>query len=407
MKRFASLFLVTLLTMIFCNVKAQSTFLEDQTIFFEDFNNDPTNSALPEGWTVYGDNLPNVYGGYNQSWQVWYPDGTIESGEAMSITYTTDTWGTCNRWLITPRITLPADSVMSLLFRHRCSVHGQFSVRISTKGTDTADFTTEIGWITAQQEKNYESISLEDFAGESVYIAFVNNIYNGFCAQFIALDDIEVTHLPENSVALTDVVLPEQAVVGQSVTAKLKLFNTGRNNLQSITYSYSVNGGNPVVRTANVRYRGWGIYEVDFSIIPTEVGESTMEFKISLPNGVADYDSTDNVIARTLRVISEPSVGITTAEQDVQVMVFPNPFRQKVTIQVESGELKAESGVVTAWLTDLSGRREEVRLIPDGPGQYTLDLTSRPQATYLLTLTTGDGRQHTVRLMKQSDVFGQ
>lgn len=31
---------------------------------------------------------------------------------------------------------------------------------------------------------------------------------------------------------------------------------------------------------------------------------------------------------------------------------------------------------------------------------------SRPQATYLLTLTTSDGRQHTVRLLKQSDIFG-
>ena len=47
-----------------------------------------------------------------------------------------------------------------------------------------------------------------------------------------------------------------------------------------------------------------------------------------------------------------------------------------------------------------------MRLTPDGPGQYTLDLTTRPQATYLLTLTTADGKQHTVRLLKQSDIFG-
>jgi len=26
---------------------------------------------------------------------------------------------------------------------------------------------------------------------------------------------------------------------------------------------------------------------------------------------------------------------------------------------------------------------------------------------YLLTLTTADGRQHTVRLLKQSDIFGE
>lgn len=50
--------------------------------------------------------------------------------------------------------------------------------------------------------------------------------------------------------------------------------------------------------------------------------------------------------------------------------------------------------------------REQVRLTPDAPGHYTLDLTYRPQATYLLTLTTADGHQHTVRLLKQSDIFG-
>jgi len=99
-------------------------------------------------------------------------------------------------------------------------------------------------------------------------------------------------------------------------------------------------------------------------------------------------------------------VNITLVEGGNVFVAYPNPFRQSVKIKVESGALKVENGVATAWLTDLTGRREEVRLTPDGPGQYTLDLTTRPQATYLLTLTTADGKQHTVRLLKQSDIFG-
>ncbi|MBP9991572.1 MAG: hypothetical protein KBT45_09150 [Bacteroidales bacterium] len=35
-----------------------------------------------------------------------------------------------------------------------------------------------------------------------------------------------------------------------------------------------------------------------------------------------------------------------------------------------------------------------------------IELT-RSQAAYLLTLVTQDGRRHTVRLFKQSEVFGQ
>ena len=101
------------------------------------------------------------------------------------------------------------------------------------------------------------------------------------------------------------------------------------------------------------------------------------------------------------------NVRIVLAENDSWIAAYPNPFRQRVVIQIENSKLKIENGIVTAILTDLTGRREEVRLTPIGSGQYSLDLTSRPQATYLLTLTTTDGKQHTVRLLKQSDIFGE
>ena len=94
-------------------------------------------------------------------------------------------------------------------------------------------------------------------------------------------------------------------------------------------------------------------------------------------------------------------VRIKVVEDGNAFVAYPNPFRQKVNIQVESGELKVESGVVTAYLTDMQGRREEVRLTPAGNGKYTLDLTSRSPAAYLLTVTTTDGRELTFRLMKQ------
>ena len=100
-------------------------------------------------------------------------------------------------------------------------------------------------------------------------------------------------------------------------------------------------------------------------------------------------------------------VRIKVVEDGNAFVAYPNPFRQKVTIEIENSKLKIENGVAKAWLTDMQGRREEVRLTPAGNGKYTLDLTSRPQSTYLLTLTTADGKTHTLRLLKQSDIFGQ
>ena len=96
-------------------------------------------------------------------------------------------------------------------------------------------------------------------------------------------------------------------------------------------------------------------------------------------------------------------VRITVVGDEGAFVAYPNPFRQRVTIEVQSGEPLA----ATAWLTDLTGRREQVRLTAEGTGRYSLDLTSHPQATYLLTLTTASGKTHTVRLLKQSDIFSR
>ena len=94
------------------------------------------------------------------------------------------------------------------------------------------------------------------------------------------------------------------------------------------------------------------------------------------------------------------NVRIILANQDSYV-VYPNPFTQRVNIESDGLEVR------TAWLTDLQGRREEVCLQPNGPNRYMLDITGRPQATYLLTLVTADGQERTLRLLKQSDMFGE
>ena len=100
-------------------------------------------------------------------------------------------------------------------------------------------------------------------------------------------------------------------------------------------------------------------------------------------------------------------VRIKVVEDGNAFVAYPNPFRQRVNIGIENGDLRIENGVAKAWLTDMQGRREEVRLTPAGNGKYTLDLTSRPQATYLLTLITATGKTHTLRLLKQSDIFSR
>ena len=77
------------------------------------------------------------------------------------------------------------------------------------------------------------------------------------------------------------------------------------------------------------------------------------------------------------------------------------PYHQRYNMKVNGPKLQSHDGIVTAWLTDMQGRREEVVLTPTGPDRYTLDLTNRPPAAYLLTITTIDGRELTFRLTRQ------
>ena len=86
---------------------------------------------------------------------------------------------------------------------------------------------------------------------------------------------------------------------------------------------------------------------------------------------------------------------INAVNNEDSFVVYPNPFSQRVSVQ-------CDKPVTAAWLTDMMGRREEVKLDTVGDGQYTLDMTGRPQAIYMLTMLTADGQQHTIRLIKRN-----
>ena len=98
--------------------------------------------------------------------------------------------------------------------------------------------------------------------------------------------------------------------------------------------------------------------------------------------------------------IDTGNVSILVPEEDNGLVAYPNPFQKRVTIQ-------SNETITAAYITDMMGRREQVRLSAEGDSRYSIDLTARPQAVYLLTVITASGDSHTVRLVKQSDVFSR
>ncbi len=86
-------------------------------------------------------------------------------------------------------------------------------------------------------------------------------------------------------------------------------------------------------------------------------------------------------------------VGVASVMSE-RIAAYPNPTRGKVTV-------KGPKAIVSAIVIDMAGCSKEVRLMPQGDGRYILDISGHPQGAYFLTLTTGDGQQHVVRLLKQ------
>lgn len=92
--------------------------------------------------------------------------------------------------------------------------------------------------------------------------------------------------------------------------------------------------------------------------------------------------------------IDTGNVSILVPEEGNAIVAYPNPFHQRVTIQ-------CNETITAAYVTDMIGRRERVRLLAEGDGRYSLDLNARPQAIYLLTVITANNKQHTVRLLNK------
>jgi hypothetical protein len=100
---------------------------------------------------------------------------------------------TPNNWLITPAIQVTATSELKFWVDAQDPAWSQeqYYVRISTTGTAIGDFTEEIHSAISPANWTEVVLSLSQFAGESIHIAFVHaNVTDMF---FIKIDDVTVT----------------------------------------------------------------------------------------------------------------------------------------------------------------------------------------------------------------------
>ncbi|MFC0343280.1 T9SS-dependent choice-of-anchor J family protein [Epilithonimonas hispanica] len=162
------------------------------------------------GWTLYNDsNIP--YGTYAamlpDAWNLisW----TSESGNTVA---SAPSWFTvvapADRWMVTPSITLPANSTIALEFFARSSDVSPYDdgvkVKISTTDTEKISFTNILEIDHAVNapiaDQTPYTVDLSDYAGQTIYLSWVNDYTNG---NVLSIDDINITATP--MLAINDV----------------------------------------------------------------------------------------------------------------------------------------------------------------------------------------------------------
>ena len=171
------------------------------SVFTESF--EETTDLEGAGWTLYNDaNTP--FGTYAtmlpKAWNIisW----VSESGNTVA---SAPSWFTvvapADRWMITPSITLPANSTISLEFFARSSdvspYDDGFKVKISTTNTAKASFTNILAVAHAVNSPIADltpyTVDLSAYAGQTIYLSWVNDYTNG---NVLSVDDIAVTATP-------------------------------------------------------------------------------------------------------------------------------------------------------------------------------------------------------------------
>lgn len=185
------------------------------TVYTEDFENQT--SLQEAGWTLYNDtNIPfgTYAAAFPDAWNIinWQ----VESGNLVA---SAPSWFTsvaqADRWLVSPPITLPANSNATLEFFARAHQGSPFDdgfkLKISTTNTSKTSFTNILAVAHAMNlpiidQAPYQA-NLSSYAGQTIYLAWVNDYTNG---NLLSIDDIDITATPimaVNDISKKDVSL--------------------------------------------------------------------------------------------------------------------------------------------------------------------------------------------------------
>lgn len=227
------------------------------------------------------------------------------SSFAISISYDQESNASydADNYLITPQINVPASGA-ALKFYVRSILSNypdDYMVKLSTTGNSNAsDFSVTLKDLeTAEGDWTLVELSLADYAGQSVYVAFVHQTYNMFA---LAIDDVvieEMTTAPE--ISLLSINSPNAVNPGTSVNITGTVKNLSGSALTAFDVVYTYDGTTSSTYTVSGINVAYGeTYDFTHNVpVTVAVGNHTLNVTVSNPNGVAD-NTEDNTLSSTI-----------------------------------------------------------------------------------------------------------
>lgn len=289
---------ITLLALAFIGCMAMNA---QSTIFSEDFTGttDQTGvGSLPDlGWTIYTEDSNTPHPDVNFIDEAWKIVNFTDVGEVMASTSYFSASGQADRWAVTPEMTIPATN--ATLFYEVLSGDPNnpeaYEILVSTTGNSPSDFTDAAVFSEDPAPSggmSPRSVSLEDYVGEDIYIAFHSIGSNGY---LLAVDNIAVKELLDTELELASINTPAIVASGNNdITGTV--VNNGADAITSFDVTWSVDGGTDNTQTlSGLNIETLASYDFTHDDQwDASAGDHTLDVTISNINGNGDDDDTSN-----------------------------------------------------------------------------------------------------------------
>ncbi|MBM2846254.1 MAG: hypothetical protein HW407_1566, partial [Bacteroidetes bacterium] len=228
------------ITMIFAESSSGQT-----TLLQEGFEN---TSFPPTGWHLKNRGLNQ--GGETWIRATWSYNGQpyYHSGVAGAFSQDGETGERMEEWVVTRPIVVPSATNLSLAFWHRLQWNmysdGPEYVLVSRTDTLPGSFVDTVFTLSGTEPPNWAEVnmSLPNYSGEAIYLAFVHTSPGGFADAWV-VDDVTVTSTAQVTVDVGTVDITEPpaiAWVGQSYYPKVAIKNFGTTAQTGFPVTFSV-----------------------------------------------------------------------------------------------------------------------------------------------------------------------